>query len=103
MIKTKEMDCNDAIKYVRNNVKEYDSLELSYNRIFTPGEVIAIDTEEECGGSACKLMIQIDSKLGKTVDVDLQEIKNDLVEVKHTPKNSKETTIIIIEKCETDL
>ncbi len=103
MIKTIEMDCDDAIKYVRDNVKEYDSLELSYNRIFTPGEVIAIDTEEECEGNACKLMVQVSSKLGTTVDVDLQEIKDDLVEVKHTPKDSKDTTIIIIERCETDI
>ncbi len=41
MIKTIKMDCDDAIDYVRNNVKEYDDLELSYNRVFTPGEVIA--------------------------------------------------------------
>ncbi len=103
MIKTLEMDCDDAIEYVRDNVKEYDNLELSYNRIFTPGEVIAIDTEEECEGHTCKLMVQVSSKLGTTVDVDLQEIKDDLVEVKHTPKDSKDTTIIIIERCETDI
>ena len=100
MIKTIEMDCDDAIDYVRDNVKEFDTLELSYNRIFTPGEVIAIDT---CGDRVCKLMVQISSELGTTVEVDLEEIKDDLVEVKHTPQKGKDTTIIIIERCESDL
>jgi hypothetical protein len=103
MIETMTMDCDEAIDYVRENVKVYDSLELSYNRIFTPGEVIGIDTEEECGDKACKLMIQIASQLGTTVDIDLEDLKDDLVEVKHTPQDSKKTTIIIIERCETDL
>ncbi len=100
MIKTVKLDCDDAIEYVRNNVKEYDNLELSYNRVFTPGEVIGMYTEEESGDPACKLMIQVSTELGATVDLDLKEIKDDLVELKHTPKDSDETTIIIIEKCE---
>ena len=103
MINTIEMDCDEAIDYVRNNVKEYDDLELSYNRVFTPGEVIGIHTEEESGAPACKLMVQVSSDIGTTVDVDLLEIKDDLVEVKHTPKDTDNTTIIVIEKCETDL
>ena len=45
MIETMTMDCDEAIDYVRENVKVYDTLELSYNRIFTPGEVIGIDTD----------------------------------------------------------
>ena len=104
MIKTIKMDCDDAIDYVRNNVKEYDDLELSYNRVFTPGEVIGIDTEiDKSGAPGCKLMVQVSSDIGTTVDLDLQEIKDDLVEVKHTPKDSDNTTIIIIEKCETEI
>ncbi len=104
MFKTITMDCDDAIDYVRKNVKVYDTLELSYNRVFTPGEVIAIDTEEESGDKNCKLMVQLSSEiLGSTVDIDLEEVKEDLVELKHTPQDGKNTTIIIIERCETDL
>ena len=104
MIKTVIMDCDDAIDYVRENVKVNDILELSYNRVFTPGEVIAMDTEEESGDRNCKLMVQLSSDLlGSTVDVDLEEVRDDLVELKHTPKDGEDTTIIIIERCETDI
>ena len=75
MIKTIKMDCDEAIDYVRNNVKEYDDLELSYNRVFTPGEVIGIDTEEKSGEPACKLMVQVSSDIGTTVDIDLHRNK----------------------------
>ena len=98
------MDCDEAIEYVRENVKVYDSLELSYNRVFTPGEVINIETEEECGDRACKLMVQISSEiLGSTVDVDLEEIRDDLIEIKHTPQDNNDATIITIERCESDI
>ena len=104
MIKTITMDCDEAIDYVRNNVKEYDDSELSYNRVFTPGEVIGIDIEEErTGEPVCKVMVQVSSDIGTTVDLDLQELKDELVEVKHTPKDSDNTTILIIEKCENDM
>ena len=100
MIKTIKMDCDEAIDYVRNNVKEYDDLELSYNRVFTPGEVIGIDIEEESGEPACRVMVQVSSDIGTTVDLDLQELKDELVEVKHTPKDSDTSTVIVIERCE---
>jgi hypothetical protein len=48
-------------------------------------------------------MVQVSSDIGTTVDVDLQEIKDDLVEVKHTPQGSDNTIIIIIEKCDTEI
>ena len=102
MIKTVTMDCDDAINYIRDNVKVNDKLELSYNRVFTPGEVISLDTEETSAGPCCKLMVQVSSNLGTTVELDLEEIRDDLVEIKHTPKDG-DTTIIIIERCETDI
>ena len=78
--------------------------ELSYNRVFTPGEVIGIDIEEEKSGEpACKVMVQVSSDIGTTVDLDLQELKDELVEVKHTPKDSDNSTIIIIERCENQI
>ncbi len=48
-------------------------------------------------------MVQVSSNLGTTVELDLEEIRDDLVEVKHTPKDSDDTTIIVIERCETDI
>jgi len=59
-----------------------------------------MDTEEESGAPTCKLLVQLSSELGTTVDIDLEDIKDDLVELKHTPKDGGDTTIIIIERCD---
>jgi hypothetical protein len=45
MVEEVQMTLEEAIEYVRNEVKETDTLEISYNRIFAPGEVLGI-TEE---------------------------------------------------------
>jgi hypothetical protein len=45
-------------------------------------------------------MVQVSSDIGTTVDLDLQELKDELVEVKHTPKDSDNSTVIVIERCE---
>ncbi len=95
------MDCDEAIDYVKNNVKNYDHLELSYNRIFTPGEVISIETDCLKGKDVCSVMVQITGDtIRNTIEVDLEEIKDDLIEVRHIPKNAKYETLIVIEKCD---
>ena len=45
-----QMSTDEAIEYVRNNVQIRDTLELSYNRIFAPGEVLNIIEEDEQTG-----------------------------------------------------
>lgn len=105
MEKTLKMNCNDAIDYIKENVKIYDEIELSYHRIFTPGEVLNIE-EYDCNNErkSCRVLIQIKGEnIGQTVDVDLEEIKKDLVEIKHLPKGEKDITTIVIENCETDM
>ncbi|MDR0900484.1 MAG: DUF2097 domain-containing protein [Methanobrevibacter sp.] len=100
---TKElkMDCDEAIEYIKNNVEEGDTLELSYNRVFTPGEVLNIDTSEYDGEEGLKVLIHVSGDtLASTVEVDLEEVKDDLIEVIHVPKNQNEKVIILIEKCE---
>jgi hypothetical protein len=96
-----KMDCDEAIEYIKNNVKTYDKLELSYNRVFTPGEVLNIDTECVEGRDVCNVMVQITGDtLGSAVEIDLEEVKFDLIEVKHIPKDSDTITTISIEKCD---
>ena len=46
MVEEVQMTLEEAIEYVRNNVEVTDILEISYNRIFAPGEVLGI-TEED--------------------------------------------------------
>ena len=95
------MDCDEAIKYIKDNVKQYDKLELSYNRVFTPGEVLNIDTECIEGRDVCNVMVQLTGEtLGSAVEIDLEEVKFDLIEIRHIPKDNDTTTTISIEKCE---
>ncbi|HMK53301.1 MAG TPA: DUF2097 domain-containing protein [Methanobacteriaceae archaeon] len=103
MVKNMTMDCEEAIEYIKTNVKTYDNVELSYNRVFTPGEVINIDT---CvlrdGKKSCTVMVNIKGDtLSTTVDVDLEEIKYDLIEVRHIPQEGEEI-LIVIDACEED-
>lgn len=94
-----KMGCDEAIEYVKNNVKTYDNLELSYNRIFTPGEVINVDAGRFKGRDVCNVMVQIDSDtINSTVEVDLEEVRDDLIEVKHMPSGEEDTIIITIEE-----
>lgn len=96
-----EMDCDLAIDYIKKNVNAHDILELSYNRVFTPGEVLSIDTSEYNGKEGLKVIIHVsEDTFTSTVEVDVEEIKDDLIEVTHIPKNKDEKTVILIEKCE---
>jgi len=96
-----KMDCDEAIEYVVNNVKNYDHLELSYNRIYTPGEVISIETECLKGRKQCSVMIQLTGDtLRNTIEIDLEEVKDDLIEIKHLPRDENDETLIVIEKCD---
>lgn len=96
-----EMDCDEAIDYIKKNVNVYDVLELSYNRVFTPGEVLNIDTSKYNGKEGLKVVIHVSEEtFTSTVEVDLEEIKEELIEVIHIPKNKDETIAILIDKCD---
>ncbi len=105
MDKMLTMDCNEAIDYIRKNVNIYDNLELTYHQDFTPGEVIHIE-EYDCDDNqkSCRVIIQIQGEdIGQTVEVDLESIKDDLIEIKHLPVGEEYPTTIVIEKCDIDL
>jgi len=96
-----KMDCDEAISYVKDNVNDYDYLELSYNRIFTPGEVISVETDNLNGKDICNVMIQVKGDtVRNTIVVDLEEVKDDLIEMRHVPKGEEEDILIEIERCE---
>jgi len=101
MEKKLNMDCDEAIEYVKNNVKTYDNLELSYSRVYTPGEVISIHTECLKGKDTCSVMVQVmGDTINSAIEVNLEEIKDDLIEVIHTPKGKDDTVVISIDRCE---
>jgi hypothetical protein len=102
MVKEMKMDCDLAIEYIMENVKENDRLELSYNRVFTPGEVLNIDKSHYHGKKGTKVLIHVmEGTSSSTVEVDLEEIKDDLIEINHTPKNGEEV-VILIDTCEVE-
>ena len=88
------MSADAAINYIRDNVQIRDTLELSYNRIFAPGEVLNILEEDEVTGEGIRISLQLNGEiLNQTVEIDLNEIKDDLIEFRHI----KDDNEIVIE------
>lgn len=89
------MSAEEAIEYVRENVQIRDILEISYNRIFAPGEVLNIISEDEETGEGLRVSLQLNGEiLNQVVDVDFKEIKDDLLELRHI-KDGKITIVEI--------
>lgn len=87
------MSAEEAIEYVRENVQIRDILEISYNRIFAPGEVLNIISEDEKTGEGLRVSLQLNGEiLNQVVDVDFKEIKDDLLELRHI-KDGKITIV----------
>lgn len=75
---------DEAIEYVRNEVNVGDTLEISYNRIFAPGEVLGITEEDEETGEGLRVGLQLNGEiLNQAVEIDLKEIYDDLLEINH--------------------
>ena len=92
------MSAEEAIEYVRENVQIRDILEISYNRIFAPGEVLNIISEDEETGEGLRVSLQLNGEiLNQVVDVDFKEIKDDLLELRHI-KDGKITIVEIYDK-----
>lgn len=78
---------------MRENVQIRDILEISYNRIFAPGEVLNIISEDEETGEGLRVSLQLNGEiLNQVVDVDFKEIKDDLLELRHI-KDGKITIV----------
>ena len=95
MVEEISMNVDDAIEYVRNNVKVGDTLEISYNRIFAPGDVLGITEEDEETGEGLRVNLQLNGEiLNQAVEIDFKEIYDDLIEMNHIT-DDKEVTIEI--------
>ncbi len=92
------LNSEELIHYVKNEVKEYDILELSYNRIFLPAEVIDVEHYvDENEVESLNLVLQLTGELlNDTIQLDLVEIREDIIEVRHINKND-ELTVIVVE------
>lgn len=90
------LNTKEVMDYVKTEVKQYDILEISYSRVFVPGEVMNIETNEEDG--SLNLLLQLKGELlNDTVQLDLEDIKDDLLEIRHI-KNENELVVIVVEE-----
>jgi hypothetical protein len=97
MEKEINVKADKALDYIKSNVKTYDVLELSYNRVFVPGEVLDISEGQKDGVDSLKLLIKMNGEtIKQTVEVDLEEIKDDIVEIRHIV--NEESTVLVIEE-----
>ena len=89
------LSVDEVIEYVRNNVNVGDTLEISYNRIFAPGEVLGIIEDDEETGEGLRVNLQLNGEiLNQAVEIDFKEIYDDLLEVNHI-SDDKEVLIEI--------
>ena len=96
MVEEIQMTIEEAIEYVRNNVNVTDTLEVSYNRIFAPGEVLGIIEEDEVTGEGLRVGLQLNGEiLNQSIEIDLHEIADDLIEMRHI-HDDKELIIEIL-------
>ena len=75
MVEEVEMTFEEVVEYVRNKVHVGDVFEISYNRIFAPGEVLGLTEEDEVTGEGLRVGLQLTGEiLNQSVEVDLHEI-----------------------------
>ena len=96
-MKELQLTTKDAVNYLKENVEIHDRIEISYNRIFAEGEVLNMDFSEYFGKTCFKMLVTLDeSRLGATVEIDIYEVEEDIIEFTHYPKNGEEVDITVI-------
>lgn len=92
-----ELSVDESVKYLKENLKIHDELEISYNRIFAEGEVLNVDFSEYFGKPGFKILLSLDeSHLNSTIEIDVYEIQEDLIEFTHTPKDGGEVIEVTV-------
>ena len=96
-MKELELTTQEAVNYLKENVKMHDNLEISYNRIFAEGEVLNMDFSKYFGEPGFKMLMSLDeTHLDPTIEIDVYEIKEDLIEFTHYPRDGGEIEVIVI-------
>ncbi|WP_407374810.1 DUF2097 domain-containing protein [Methanobrevibacter sp.] len=96
-MKEMELTTEQAVNYLKENVKIHDKIEISYNRIFAEGEVLNVDFSKYFGEPGFKLLVSLDeSDLGATVEIDVYEVEEDIIEFTHYPKNGEDVVVTVV-------
>lgn len=81
---------DDLKKFILENFKEDALLEISYNRVFIPGKILYVDDD-------ASITLQLKGQLlNQRIEINIDEVKSELVEIIHTYEN-KSTIITIID------
>ncbi|RBQ22434.1 hypothetical protein ALNOE001_21920 [Candidatus Methanobinarius endosymbioticus] len=89
------LNSEKALEYVKSNVKKDDVLELSYNRVYAPGDVLDVSVEECFGEENVIVSLHLNGELvNDVVRVNLNDLEADLLEIAHIT-DEKETIIVI--------
>lgn len=90
------MTSEEVLVYIRDNIGEFDKIDLSYNRVSAAGEVLGVDYSNEDGVEDLRIMISIDGDvITDTIEVDLIEFKEDIIELHHYPKDQSKQSVYI--------
>ncbi|WP_432645332.1 DUF2097 family protein [Methanobrevibacter sp.] len=96
-MKKLNLTVKEAVNYLKENVDIHDRIEISYNKIFAEGEVLNMDFSEYFGKPGFKMLISLDeSHLGATVEIDVYEVEEDIIEFVHYPKEGEEIDVTVI-------
>ena len=97
IMKQLKLTTQEAVKYLRENVEVHDKIEISYNRIFAEGEVLNMDFSEYFGEPGFKMLVSLDeSQIGSTVEIDIYEVEDDIIDFVHFPKKGEEVDVTVI-------
>ena len=90
------MSFDEALEYVKTKVNVGVVLELSYYRIFAPGEVLGFTEEDDMTGEGFRVSLQLNGEiLNQSIEIDFDEIKDDLIEMRHIT-DDKELVVEIL-------
>jgi hypothetical protein len=96
-MKELELSTKDAVKYLKEHVKIHDKIEISYNRIFAEGEVLNVDFSKYFDKPGFRLLVLLEeSDLGATIEIDVYEVEEDIIEFTHYPKNGEAVDVSVV-------
>lgn len=96
-MKDLELTTKEAVNYLKEHVKIHDRIEISYNRIFAEGEVLNMDFSEYFGKPGFKMLMSLDqTHLDPTIEIDVLEIQEDLIEFNHKPQDGGEIVEVTV-------
>lgn len=96
-MKEVELTTKEAVNYLKERVKMHDRIQISYDRIFAEGEVLNVDFSDYFGKPGFKMLVSLDeSELGATIEIDVYEVEEDIIEFIHYPKDGEEVEVTVV-------